>query len=638
MSLKRALVLIVLVLVIIFLVFQLTGCRDERALFASEITLERTEVAQGEDITVSVRITNTGESDGDQTVRLDFGENRNVDSFRATLSPGERVDEELNYTIPTDYPYGDVDVTVRTEDDSDTATITIVGEPDPAFLEVEILEVGGEPPAGEVTVSGSIALEHNFRDSKVTEGISTVDITEEYYEEAKIEDIPNQYIVKYADGALKQVKEQYDVVDTLESFNYALVEVPEVAALSVDENVISFEQNQTGHLDDYVIPNVSRFSDQWDKFAMRLPQAWRSTTGDIDAEVIRPAPDRVRVAILDTGIHATHRELGDFVQVDEGWDVAEQNASTHDYHGHGTHVAGIVAANNHHEITGTMWEAELIPIKLFPDEFTQVDSFRIGKGMAYAAGYEVDGQRIDAVDIMNMSVSGGDSSYMQEIAATIYNDTDTIMVTSAGNNGADGLTHPGTYDEVISVGSVRNRGSSSVPTRASYSSIGPELDITAPGSGILSLRHTDNDLRSMSGTSMASPNLVGVIGLMLANGIDPADVEDILYRTAIDLGEPGWNEEYGHGMVNAYWAVNAVSEINISIGNYETTGDITDDSYTISNIPEGEYQLTAWIDVRNNGIIENGDYVAQKDITLTEDKTIDLTLEEFYQREGGENK
>jgi len=590
--------------------------RDKRSALASEITIEiieiQSELTAGDVLEVDASVTNKGEDSGKGEINLSFRGDI-VDKKEIELAKDQSSNIEFSYQIPINTPVNEeYEVKVSSSDDSDLELVLVL------------------PAEQSITIEGNIEIKHNFRDSKVTQ-YSTESITESISQNNissnEIESIPNEYIVKYKEGDLSKIKEKYDVIDTLESFNYALIKIPEVSALGVDDNILSFEENKTAYLDDYVYPSVSRFEEQWDKFAMRLPQAWRATTGDIDA--IRPTPDSVRVAIIDTGIYAEHRELGNFVNTDDGWDFAEHNSTTPDYHGHGTHVAGIVAANNQHEIAGTMWQAELIPVKIFSDSFG-VESFVIGKAMAYSAGYVVDGQQIEPVDVLNMSVSGGDTSYMQDISKTIYQDTNVIMVTSAGNNGTDGLTYPAKYPEIIAVGSLRNRGEDREPVRSNFSSIGPELDIVAPGSFILSLANSEDSLSKKSGTSMASPNLVGVVGLMLANGINPADVEDILYRTAIDLGDEGWNEEYGHGMVNAYWAVNAVDKIHISLGDYSQTVNLDAKEYTFEGIPYGEYTIEAWIDVRGNGI-ENGDYIFSKEVIIDENTTIDIILEELYQ-------
>jgi len=146
--------------------------------------------------------------------------------------------------------------------------------------------------------------------------------------------------------------------------------------------------------------------------------------------------------------------------------------------------------------------------------------------------------------------------------------------------------------------------------------------------------------RFSTGTSMATPHVTGVIGLMLAEGIPAYRIREIITKTSIDLGTTGFNSYYGHGLINAYWAVNDVQHIRILVGNRignkieavkEKKIDLRATNYSIDNIPPGEYRVYAWIDVQDNNIIEAGDYLAQtekivfdemgtlnKDLVLTE--------------------
>ena len=113
-----------------------------------------------------------------------------------------------------------------------------------------------------------------------------------------------------------------------------------------------------------------------------------------------------------------------------------------------------------------------------------------------------------------------------------------------------------------------------------------------------------------------------------------------MYRTAIDLGTPGFDNYFGHGLVNAYWAINNVKEIKIVVGTRngndieavaEGTVDLKSQTYTLSKVPEGAYQVFGWIDVRNTNTVDAGDFFfASQTINFgTNDKqTVNIKLEE----------
>ncbi len=199
---------------------------------------------------------------------------------------------------------------------------------------------------------------------------------------------------------------------------------------------------------------------------------------------------------------------------------------------------------------------------------------------------------------------------------------------AASGNSNCSLLYPAGYPEVIAVGAVGYNGSLA-PARAPYSNFGPELDLVAPG-GDLSFGILSTDVNSSgghiygyrAGTSMAAPHVAGVLGLMLAAGINPDEARDILCRTSMDLGEPGFDPYYGYGLVNAYWAVNEVEGIRILVGERqgETVAAVAEGQvclqakgFNLADIPAGEYKVYAWIDIQGDGIIAPGDYFAASD-------------------------
>ncbi len=313
-----------------------------------------------------------------------------------------------------------------------------------------------------------------------------------------------------------------------------------------------------------------------------------------------------------------------------------------DNHGHGTHVAGIIGAvgNNSYGVAGVMWDTEIVPVKVLSDGGGGSE-WSVAQGILYAAGL-LDNNRIQPVDVINLSLGmSGDNAEPTLIkdAAQRAANAGVIMVASAGNTGTNTVGYPAKFEEMIAIGAL-TENSNGAPTIASYSSYGPEVELVAPGSNIISTIG-DASVTYKSGTSMAAPQVAGLAGLMIANGTPNSQVRDMLIETAIDLGSEGFDEKYGHGMVNAYWAANQATEINIMVGTRNgnefnavasTTASVLNNSFTLNNVPAGDYEVITWLDVRDNNQIENGDYLDSTGTVSLQNNnhSFDFNLKENY--------
>lgn len=263
----------------------------------------------------------------------------------------------------------------------------------------------------------------------------------------------------------------------------------------------------------------------------------------------------VKIAVLDTGIDLDHPALTanikDYVNFTDG--VA--NSDVRDTEGHGTMVAGVIAARSFsRSIIGIAPEAELYIGKVLQQSSN-------GTPRSLRAGIEWARQK--GVKIINISL-GADHPVPEvhdEIKAA-RNDG-IFVITAAGNSGAsEGLDFPARYDECISVGAVtRNRNRWEISTRIG-SAVGHELDIVAVGNQVRSTfpRYLDPSGESVrSGTSLAAPFVTGVLALALAKHQTQGGntrIENLrnvlghLLRTAIDLGPAGPDPEFGFGLID----------------------------------------------------------------------------------------
>ena len=266
----------------------------------------------------------------------------------------------------------------------------------------------------------------------------------------------------------------------------------------------------------------------------------------IDAELVHPynKGTGVKVAIIDTGIDYTHPDLNDNYVA--GWDFANDDNDPMDGGGHGTHCAGIVAAeDNEMGVIGVAPAVELYIAKsLFDDGSAYISD--IVDGIEWAVEEEVD--------VISMSLGINIDFQSWHDACDAADGAGIVVVAAAGNDGAsssieDNVNYPAAYSSVIAVAATDSNDE-----RAWWSSTGPDVEIAAPGVGILSTY--PGGYATMSGTSMACPHVAGTAALVIASGISDNDaVRTCLRETAEDLGESGKDNLYGYGLVNADEAV-----------------------------------------------------------------------------------
>jgi len=285
------------------------------------------------------------------------------------------------------------------------------------------------------------------------------------------------------------------------------------------------------------VPNDPDYSQQWGLQKIEAEKAWDIQTGSKD----------VIVAVIDTGIDYDHLDLSANYHP-LGYDWVNDDSDPMDNNGHGTHVAGIIAAitNNSYGVSG------IAQVKIMAEKGLNAN----GNGNADDLANSI----IHAVDVGAdiISCSWGDwfknefgSGTLVHEAVKYAHDNDVLIIASAGNNAITNKNYPAAFDEVIAVTAT---DSSDLP--ASFTNWGEWVEIAAPGVDIYSTVWDDSYMM-MSGTSMSSPLVAGVAALILSQYPDMS-AEDIRRRiqlSADDLGIPGYDYYYGYGRINAFKAV-----------------------------------------------------------------------------------
>jgi len=301
---------------------------------------------------------------------------------------------------------------------------------------------------------------------------------------------------------------------------------------------------------DYIVrafgaPNDPYFGQQWNMTIINGPAAWDVSTG-VSTTVI---------AIVDTGIDLTHPDLA--AKIVPGYDFVNNDNTAQDDNGHGTHCAGIAAAlsNNNVGVAGVNWQARLMPVKVLNSSGEGSDS-DLAAGMIWAADH--------GAAVISMSLGGAGANTALQDAANYAYSRGVVQVAAAGNEFTAGnpVNYPAACDHVIGVAATGAQDE-----HAAYSNTGAYVDLAAPGgnagASILSTywRSNSHTYASAQGTSMAAPHVAGLAALVKAvnPALNPDQIEWAMEGSAVDLGNPGRDNVFGWGRIDALAAVRAAT-------------------------------------------------------------------------------
>lgn len=257
------------------------------------------------------------------------------------------------------------------------------------------------------------------------------------------------------------------------------------------------------------------------------------------------AGNGVKVAVLDTGIALGHPDL--MGNIKGGINTINRAKSADDDNGHGTHVAGIIAAvDNTIGLIGVAPQASLYAVKVLS---------RTGSGFLSDIIEGLQWSINNEMQVVNMSFSTSIDVQSFQDAITAAHNSGIVLVAAAGNSGPGDNTvqYPAKYQEVIAVSATDVNDAI-----ASWSSRGSEVELAAPGADIYST-YKGGDYKTLSGTSMASPHVAGTAALIIASGTTNVnEVRAKLQGSADDLGLVGRDHFYGFGIVDAEEAVTGI--------------------------------------------------------------------------------
>ncbi len=267
-------------------------------------------------------------------------------------------------------------------------------------------------------------------------------------------------------------------------------------------------------------------------------KAWESVTAQTD----------LTIALVDTGVDLNHPDLKD--NLVKGTNLVQQGKQPQDDNGHGTRVAGVLAAigNNGKGTAGIVWNARVMPIKAL-DADGYGDEDRLGEAIMYAVK---NGAKIVVLSVGLYRAS----PYMQDIVE-YAEDQGVLLIAATGNDGLKfknkvAVKYPAAYPSVLAVG-----GASADGKAEPRSNSGPEVDIVAPWNVYTTA--LGGGYAKEQGTSMAAPQAAGVAALVWAKypHMEPYQIRELLRQTAKDVGAKGWDEQTGYGLLQADQALTA---------------------------------------------------------------------------------
>lgn len=410
-----------------------------------------------------------------------------------------------------------------------------------------------------------------------------------------------QLIIKYKDENRLSSKEKQKLqLDTKETSEEAeLVEVTErdteavIKKLEADENIEYIVQNTRYQIAADEQPKTDTYiNKQWNLQTINGATTWSN---------LQNTTKRVKVAIVDTGINSGHEDLKGRILSGATFLNEENDGKmgiANDDQGHGTALAGIIAANANNGIgisgiTGNT-NVDILPVKVMDSEGFG-DSYYISKGIDYAVE--------QGADIINLSISGDYNLFIEDSINEAYK-KGVLVVAAAGNGGGNAdLFFPGALEHVISVGSVTQQ--EKVFER---SNTGSTVDLVAPGVNILSTSLALNKVMGHyaegTGTSYATPHITAVAALYKLKypQAKAIDMRIALENTAKDIEANGRDDKSGYGIVNADAALAYVLKehtipkiTNVAIKNNTTVASIKTEAFAEVTLSVGgvKYFATA---------------------------------------------
>ena len=326
-------------------------------------------------------------------------------------------------------------------------------------------------------------------------------------------------------------------------------------------------------------PDDTHFSEQWGLTAIGAPRAWDLTRGN----------SSILVAVVDTGIDWRHDDLADNY-VSLGYDWVHGDPDPMDDNGHGTHVAGIIAA----ALNNSLGVAGVAQVSVMAEKGLDMKGIGHADDLAQAIFHAVD----QGASIISMSWGDYEDSWLVRRAIVEAYRAGVLLVAAAGNDATSERMYPAAYDEVIAV-----TATDQTDQPASFTNYGDWVELSAPGVSVLSTLPNDG-YGTRSGTSMATPYVAGVAALFWSQYPNRTrdEVRSRLASASDDLGDPEFDHFYGYGRVNAKETIDVT---NIAVSDVTLQKSVVGQGFTVEvnvsvtnfGLDSETFEVAIWINV-----------------------------------------
>ena len=339
----------------------------------------------------------------------------------------------------------------------------------------------------------------------------------------------NRYIIKYENFDCYKEAQDIRITDNaIEYLDTRETSIIDVAMIETDEALESVKE----------IPCVAFVEPDYIVDAFETTPYGITMVQALEVEDLGSGfSSAIKVCVLDTGYYSEHPDLPTY---HEGFTYYGNDYG--DVQGHGTHVAGTIAAIGENDI-------DVIGVMRSRDTNLVIGKVLSNSGSGYTSDVLDGVLKCDdkGARVINMSLGGGGYSQAFQDAINTVHENGVIVVAAAGNGGDSSYLYPASYDNVISVAAV-----DSIQNVAYFSQYNDKVDIAAPGVAVESTC-VGGGTCTKSGTSMAAPHVAGVAALLMSHhpDVDLSEIVDAMQNTAIDRGDTNRDDYYGHGIVQA---------------------------------------------------------------------------------------
>lgn len=401
----------------------------------------------------------------------------------------------------------------------------------------------------------------------------------------KLEDDVTKQEVKEMETAIDELSEDPESGEVEEILSNELYTADSLETIEAVTDPDMIEYIEPDYITDLMGTNDYYYgSDGWFLEMIKAPYVWER--GAFGKGIV--------VAVLDTGVMMSHPDFDPDGFVDP-YNTVDDSADVTDTNGHGTGMAGIIAAsyNNEKGLTGIMPEVSIMPIKIFDSGTNKTTHSMVIEGIDYAADH--------GASVINMSVGDKIESPSMNEACSRAAARGVILVAATGNSGDSSVFYPAAYSSVVSVGSIESDGAHS-----DFSTYNKYVDAAAPGRGIRMpyVVNGDASYSRMTGTSASAPQVAAMAAMVKAmdKSVTCNGFKEILSMTCIDKGAAGRDDYYGYGLMDLSRVYRYMTG---SLGLYKATLSFTSYVYngkpkspavtvtkTARNLPNTDYKVT----------------------------------------------